>query len=194
MKTYIQIGSNVGKDDFQRMVESMEQPANIVLVEPNPNLTQELENNYKELSKRHQISIFVYGISNTDGESDLYFYWNHVLSSMIKRRTIAEEPARQIKIKTLTFEHLCELCKVTEVENLSIDTEGLDYQILMSIDLNKIKINEIIFEEWWPENDDRNGIYETGPSFLEKVKEKYKDYRWEKLVLENMQNYRLTKI
>tara|TARA_B100001057_G_scaffold494043_1_gene589790 strand:+ start:1831 stop:2085 length:255 start_codon:yes stop_codon:yes gene_type:complete len=35
---------------------------------------------------------------------------------------------------------------IAEIEYLFIDTEGYDYKIIKSIDLNKIKINKIKFE------------------------------------------------
>lgn len=193
MKTYVQLGSNVGNDHFQKMVESLSDRSFIVLVEPNPHIKPILNNAYVDLASKHKIVICTYGVSDKTGEGTLYFYWDHVLSSMIRRKTTESDPTSEIKIQTITFQRLCEMCEITEIEQLSIDTEGLDYQILLSIDIEKINIREIIFEEWWPENDDKNGVYETGPVVLERVKEKYKDYNWEKIVLDNMQNYKLTK-
>ena len=51
MKTYIQIGANIGDDDFQREVESLTEPSRIVLIEPNCKLINELNNNYQKIKK-----------------------------------------------------------------------------------------------------------------------------------------------
>lgn len=194
MKTYIQIGANIGNDSFQRMVEKLDERSLIVLVEPNIHIIPHLEANYKRLADMHKVAMCTYGISNKKGQSNLYLYWDHQLSSLIRRYTIDEDPTDCINIETITFDDLCEFCETKEIEHLSVDTEGMDYEILLSIDLEKINIKEIIFEEWWPENDDMNGLHMTGPSLLEKVKEKYKGYNWKKVEIESMQNFKLTKI
>jgi len=193
MKIYIQIGSNIGNDSFYKMVEQLKEKSRIILVEPNPKLKNKLSDRYQKLANNHDVVICTSGISTVDGEAEFYLYYAHQLSSLIKRRTIEEGPSGTIKIKIITFKTLCDSLNIKDVDHLSIDTEGLDYQILMSIDLNERNISEIIFEEWWPEQDDINGIYDTGPKLLEKVKEKYKDYNWERVVIGNMQNFKLTK-
>jgi FkbM family methyltransferase len=193
MKTYIQIGTNVGNDDFQKMVEGLQEACHIVLIEPNEDLLKQIEESYRGLSHRHKISIFSYAISTSDGEADFHFYWNSELTTLINRKTTGVGPSKIKKVKTITFNHLCSLIKTNEIHHLSIDAEGMDYLILNSIDLIATNINEIVFEEWWPENDDKNGIYETGPKLLDGLKEKYKNYIWERVQLNNMQNFRLTK-
>ena len=194
MKTYIQIGTNVGNDTFQRTVERIEEKINIVLVEPNVNLLEDIKKNYNALEKKHKINVISYGISTTEGDAELYFYWKvSGLSTLLKRRTIADNPEFIVKIKTITFDKLCEIIGTTEIEYLSIDAEGMDYLILNSIDLTKINIKEIIFEEWPHSNDDKNEKFSTGPEILEIVKRKYKDYGWEKITVDGMPSYRLTK-
>ena len=65
---------------------------------------------------------------------------------------------------------------------------------MSSIDLSKININTIIFEEWVHEDDDMNNVYQTGPKYLHEVLvPKYKDYYWEEFVSGGMNNFRLTK-
>ena len=193
MKTYIQIGSNVGNDPFQRMIEALEERSRVVLVEPNPHIKNILLGNYQPLADKHELILCTFGISNVEGDAELYFYWDSQLSSLIKRKTTNADPVGFAKIQIITLKKLCDSLDIKDIDHLSIDTEGLDYHILMSIDLNERNISEIIFEEWWPEQDDINGVYDTGPHLLEKVKEKYKDYNWERIVLENMQNFKLNK-
>ena len=53
MKTYIQIGANIGNDDFFEKMKSIDRPSIIHLFEPNKNLVCELNKNYsaKDLYK-----------------------------------------------------------------------------------------------------------------------------------------------
>lgn len=50
MKNYIQIGSNIGNDDFQKNVENLTESSTIILVE-------QLSNNYKHLKDKHNMDI-----------------------------------------------------------------------------------------------------------------------------------------
>jgi hypothetical protein len=49
----------------------------------------------------------------------------------------------EIEVGCVTFEFLMEQLGITEVDYLKIDTEGLDYDILNSIDFNKFNIKAI---------------------------------------------------
>ena len=49
-------------------------------------------------------------------------------------------------IKIVTFDDIIKKYNINEIEYLFIDTEGYDYQIIRSINFNKIKINRIKFE------------------------------------------------
>ena len=46
----------------------------------------------------------------------------------------------------MTLNELCEKYNVTEVDFLKIDTEGHDYRVLKTIDLNKINVKMIKIE------------------------------------------------
>jgi FkbM family methyltransferase len=190
MDTYIQIGSNVGNDEFQRMVERIQESARIVLVEPNTQLLEKLQLNYSILSKKHNIVYFTKAISPKEGDANLYLYGNNALSSLMRRRTY-RRLSGSMKIETVKFNTMCELLNIDEVFQLSIDVEGLDCEILESIDLNKVKIREIIFEKWPHENDDMNNLYKTGNGILQKIEEKYKHYNWEKILYGKMASFRL---
>lgn len=49
-------------------------------------------------------------------------------------------------VKTMTLNGLCEKYNVTEVDFLKIDTEGHDYRVLKTIDLDKINVKMIKIE------------------------------------------------
>jgi hypothetical protein len=55
MKVFIQIGANVGNDDFQRVIEDSSEKLNVILVEPNPALQESLLESYIDLKKIHNI-------------------------------------------------------------------------------------------------------------------------------------------
>lgn len=189
---YVQIGANVGNDHFQKIIESVKDKSKIILIEPNIDLLEELSNNYKELNDKHEIIIIDYGISLTNELLDFYLY-NDISghSSLIKRKS--HPPDIFKKIKTLSFNEFCEKLFIKDIECLYIDTEGLDYEILNSIDLSKINIQTIYFEKWGFDNDDSNEKYRTGPQFLQIILMKFENYKYEIEFIDGMETYKLTK-
>jgi len=195
MKTYIQIGSNKGNDDFQRIIEFLEEKSRIILIEPNSSLIEDLIKNYQNLIKKNIVIICNKAISIKNEITKLYLYDSCEHSSLIKRKSHII-PKREINIESITFEELCKIYNINEIELLLIDTEGLDYEIINSIDFSKISIKKLIFEKWNYHNDDLNEKYKTGEDFLEKeIKEKLqKLYHWNTINMGGMTNYELTKI
>ena len=192
IKNYIQIGSNVGNDLFQHMISQSTEKLNVILIEPNVDLLSDLSKNYNQLKEIHDINILAYGISLTDEKIfNMYIYPESGHASLIHRRTHPLKPITTKKIITTTFNSLCEQLSITNIELLFIDAEGFDYEILNSIDLSKIDINNIIFEYWPHENDDLNSQYRTGDQFLwDVVVPKYKNY----LLDTTTEKYKFTKI
>jgi len=196
MKTYIQLGANTGHDEFQNMVTKSKDKLNVFLLEPNTDLIPTLTTTYSTLSKIHNVTICPFGIALSTGKQDLYQYGDIDGNySLLNRRC---HPLKDIstskKIETKTFEDFCKQFDIQDIECLFIDTEGMDYEILNSIDLSKVDIKTIIFEEWVHEDDDMNNTYRSGPLFLHQVVvPKYKDYNWEEFVSGGMNNFKLTK-
>jgi FkbM family methyltransferase len=196
MKTYIQIGANIGKDYFHDLLTKEPDPIRVILVEPNPELIPELFNNYNDLLKKHQINFVEGGIvadkshNQLNLYSDVYDSGNVLsgLSSIIARKSYNHK-LNTIKFQPYTFTELCRLHDVTEVDFLMIDTEGYDYTILNSIDLEKVQIQRIICEKWNHAVDSTEEI-QTGPEFFDKViRKKYKDYVIEELDIAGDPNY-----
>lgn len=194
MKIYVEIGANIGNDDFQKLIEDITEKAKIILVEPNSELLDRLFDNYSILKTKHEIIIWPYGIALTNGTADIYLYPERRHSSLIDRRHNIPEGVMIRKVEIMTFNTLCDKLSIIEIEYLSIDTEGLDYEILNSIDLSKVDIKTIVFEKWNIENDDLNEKYRTGLSFLNSfIVPKFKNYIWEDIMLGNSPTYKLTK-
>ena len=193
MKTYIQIGSNIGNDDFQKEIEFLTEPSFIILVEPNIRLLNELKSNYESLKTKHKIIFCDRAISLKEQETKLYIYLESGHSSLIKRKSHMR-PIEEMSVKSITFNDLCETFSINEIELLQIDTEGLDYEIVNSIDFSQIKINKLIFELWGHPDDDLNGVYRTGYEFFDaELRDRLlRMYDSEVVWLSNMPNYKLT--
>jgi FkbM family methyltransferase len=191
-KIYIQIGSNVGGDDFFEKIKKISEPSSVHLIEPNVSLHTQLIDCYSDL-KQHDIHFHEIGISSKTQQTVLNLYTESGHSSIINRRSHQQKTSEMI-ISCKSFMDFCADNEITEIEYLCIDTEGLDYDILSSIDLNIVSIKEIIFEEWPYENDDLNETYSTGGKFLvENVLPKYVDYNLEKIVFGGMSSFKLSR-
>ena len=156
---------------------------NILLVEPVPY-------NYKILvekfSKIENILICTNAISSENKKEKFYFvkensisklgkHWasgigsfdkQHILNHKTKRFQIQEEDIDEIMIDFITFENLINKYEIKSIDKLQIDVEGAEYNILNSIDFNKININSILFE-----SKHFDGTFTEGPK-LEFIKNK----------------------
>ena len=94
-------------------------------------------------------------------------------SSLINRKSYPDrkDVAEYKYVSCVTFNDFCKMNDLQEIELLCIDTEGLDTEILLSIDYDAINIKKIIWEKWGHDNDDKNDIYNTGNKILEDVKQ-----------------------
>lgn len=169
MKTYIQIGANIGNDYFQSKMQELTDSSRIILIEPNLNIIDQLKTNYTDLQKKHTVEFCTKAISIENKKTDLYFYTDHAHSSLINRAT-HNCVTSTLKVETITFQQLCEIYQINEIELLCVDTEGMDYEIINSIDFSQIPIHNLIFEEWPFSNDDINQNFKTGPIFFQEVK------------------------
>ena len=65
----------------------------------------------------------------------------HPLSKL--NHSFYKDMIEQIEVGCVTFEFLMDQLGITEIDYLKIDAEGLDYDILNSIDFNKFNIKAI---------------------------------------------------
>lgn len=195
MKTYMQIGANIGTDDFYNVCNQESNKCNIYLIEANSKLIPTLKKNYESLTSRHAIHFHECGIvpDKIKNCNKLYLYDNNMdLSSVINRNSF-QQISEIINFIPITFNDFCITNNITEIDYLSIDTEGLDYEILLSIDLNSINIKKIVFEKWSYVNDDLDGKVQTGNILIAAIIEKFKNYNLNELIIDNMSSFSLTK-
>jgi FkbM family methyltransferase len=136
---------------------------NILLVEPVPyNIIQLKENT----SKFENIKIETSAVSSKRGVQKFYFvkhesvknlgkHWasgigsfdkQHILNHKNKRFKIENSDIEEIEIQYLTFIDLVNKYSIASIEMLQVDVEGAEFEILNSIDFEKILIKKIIFE------------------------------------------------
>lgn len=179
MKTLIQVGSHFGDDEFQKYCEQFSETCKIVLIEANPFLIPRLKENYKKIEEQHEVFYIQNAITldENDNFATLYMDENpdgHGFSSLINRSSYPLN--KQIKVPAKTLNKIFEELNLNVIDELHIDTEGLDYEIVLSLDIEKYNINIITCEKWSHENDDKNNKYRTGSSLLNNIFEKFQNY------------------
>ena len=156
---------------------------NILLVEPVPyNIALLKENTRKysnitietsAVSEKNEIKKFYY----VKGEAvkKLGKHWasgigsfdkQHILNHKNKRFLVGDSDIEEVDIQYLTFSNLMDKYSISSIDLLQIDVEGAEFEILNSINFEKIKINKIIFEF-----KHFDGTFKEGPK-LKLIKEK----------------------
>ena len=163
---------------------------NILLVEPVPYniaLLKENTTKYKNItietsavSERKEIKKFYY--VKPDAVKKLGKHWasgigsfdkQHILNHKNKRFLVSETDIEQIDIQYFTFSNLIEKYSISSIDLLQIDVEGAEFQILNSINFEKIEIKKIIFEF-----KHFDGTFKEGPK-LKSIKEKLVKFNYQ---------------
>ena len=186
------IGAHIGVHILSDLDEYKSQ--NVLLVEPVPHnlrLLRKNVQNYKSITIEPatvglESSMRKFYFVKEDSVSKLGKHWasgigsfdkQHIINHKTKRFNIREEDIETVDIKCLTFNEIVEKYSISHIDKLQIDVEGAEFEILDSIDYNKIKINKILFE-----SKHFDGTFNEGEK-LEMIKKK---------LISN--NYRLTQI
>jgi len=170
----IQIGSGSAsldtyiEDGFSNFIIKKKLKKNIYIIEAN---SIHIDNLKKFYSKYKNIKIFNLAISpdNTFLKKMVFFYClndapNYQIFSNSKSFVTKHFPNGEIKKKTVECLRISEFFEQNNIKNidyLSIDIEGMDYDVLINLNLNKFQIKNISFEH-------------LHLSFFEKIKIVYK--------------------
>ena len=159
------------------------QNQNILLVEPVPYNIDLLKVN---TAKYNNIIIETSAVSEKNEKKNFYYvkpdaveklgkHWasgigsfdkQHILNHKNKRFLVSDADIEQIDIQYLTFSNLIEKYSISSINLLQIDVEGAEFEILSSINFEKIEIKKIIFEF-----KHFDGTFKEGPK-LKSIKEK----------------------
>ena len=160
---------------------------NILLVEPVPYNYAVLKNKFSE---NKNVSICINAIFSENKKKDFYYvkessitklgkHWasgigsfdkQHILNHKTKRFQITENDIEKSEIEFITFDNLVDKYQIKSIDDLQIDVEGAEFEILNSIDFQKVKINSIQFE-----SKHFDGTFLEGPK-LKIIKEKLIKY------------------
>jgi FkbM family methyltransferase len=163
---FLQVGVHIGNDEAFDIIKHHDIELGI-LVEPLPHLIPHIEKNYKDI-KNINIENKAIAVDNSTSVSFFYDINDPIteLSSMSKQHLlehrVKESDIKEISVETESLNSMIDRYGITELDYLFVDTEGFDYDILMSLDLDKYKIQNIIFEDIHMDGTGQRGIkYKT---------------------------------
>tara|TARA_R100001443_G_C3356706_1_gene178105 strand:- start:1855 stop:2427 length:573 start_codon:yes stop_codon:yes gene_type:complete len=152
MINFIQIGTSNAHDHCYRFVKDQDIEFG-VLVEPMSEMMTLAKECYGSLLQEKNISTETIAIVPEDRKEDkvtIWYHWpNTAFNSIFKEHTSSfdqPDPVKSFEVDAMTINELLEKYSVTTLDYLFVDTEGLDGEILMSIDTDKYIIKEIMFE------------------------------------------------
>ncbi|MCE2594044.1 FkbM family methyltransferase [Motilimonas cestriensis] len=156
----VQIGANDGvsyNDTVFPLVSKYPELSSALLVEPLYDLFQKLEKNYSKFP-----NVILKNLAIHETEKEMYIYrvapdkakelpeWvNGIASFNPKHHELSDTPSDTIikeLVNCIDFESLVKKNNFENFDFLQIDTEGYDYNILITLDLDKFKPKIIRFE------------------------------------------------
>lgn len=155
----VQIGTNKGYDDITPIVMEYVSVLNkFISVEPLSVHHQSIKDCYKEVP---QLIIEEIAIVPYPKEEKLTFYYHsedspgyevastnkeHILKHSVFNPKLTEDGIVEVQIHCLTLNQLFEKHNLLDIDILYIDAEGLDFDIIKSIDFLKFNITNIVYE------------------------------------------------
>lgn len=157
MTVYIQIGTNNGNDNFRKLV-IQNKPDLVILVEPNSQLINLIQENYRDIQNVYIINKALYYQDDIDislyiPETDEFnkakngCNYSDAHYSLVPMNDWGQT-LQSITTKSIRFNTLCEIFNINKIDYLQIDTEGFDSEIIKMIDFTKYKIYKIRYEKW----------------------------------------------
>lgn len=155
---FVQVGANEGstEDPLYRQIRLKNWRG--ILIEPLKNEFEVLKNNYKDcndlifenvaISQKEELKPFYYVDNTQEGVP----FWVTKLSSFDRSipeqvlETVPEAKIKSFDVRCTTLEHLLEKNNVSKVDLLFIDTEGFDYEILKTVNFDKVVPSVVIYE------------------------------------------------
>lgn len=150
--TIIQLGSNRGYDGLTKWINDNPNINidKLILVEPNILHHESLKECYESIKNK---TIDSSAIGLEEGEFDLFWCPQDgplfEVSSLVKEHVIkhwGDSDIRSFKVKVKTLEQVLDFHNIKNIDWLLIDVEGLDAEIILSLNLKKYNIKKIDIE------------------------------------------------
>jgi len=155
----IQIGTNKGYDDITPLVKEYSSILDkFIAVEPLSVHHPSIKECYKEIP---QLIIEEIAIVPSPKEEKFTFYYHtedhpgyevsstnkeHILKHVIFNPKLTEDGIVELQVDCLTLNQLFEKHNLVDIDILYIDAEGLDFDLIKSIDFNKFNIINLVYE------------------------------------------------
>ena len=181
---FVQIGGYVANDHVFEKVKNENVELGII-VEPLDFLNSQIEKCYENVKNIIIENIIIVPVKESESV-DFFIYDNNdnfEISSVNKEHLLKVGPLEENMIKKLNLKccsitELFNKYSITDLDYLFIDAEGLDIDILMSIELKNFNIKNIIFEHHHASgpNKTKGEVYDKVVNHLQLFGYKIKDY------------------
>lgn len=167
----IQIGCYKGKDHVQHFItEHYDQIQKAVLIDGNKNYVEECQNAYKDLPR---VQILHYAIVLDDSNSATFYISKDAPEECtVSKAYIDSFPSGNyipVEVPAINLNNLFKLYKLTCIDRLYIDAEGMDIDIVNSIDFNTFDITYLHFEHLHAEGTRLTGTGEKLQNCINKL-------------------------
>jgi|694.fasta_scaffold00564_73 FkbM family methyltransferase len=156
MATIVQIGTNNGNDHVLQLCKRIK-PSFVLLVEPFPLHATKIENNYVGIPyvlekvaitcDSSTDTVLYYHLSDGPlGKPGGKFDVTSTLPEHLVKHRYKRNELQQITVPALSINDLLKKHNLTRIDYLFIDAEGVDFDILKSLDLIHVHIEHIQIE------------------------------------------------
>ncbi len=147
--TFLQIGAfdGVGEDDLRSLIVTHKLRG--ILVEPQPSAFARLQQTYRN---QPNVTLLQAAIAEQEGSRDLFCKLGEASMAAsfdrehLRRHGIADSEIVAEPVACHTIESALRIAGLANVDLIQIDAEGYDWQIIRSIDFNRIRPRIIRFE------------------------------------------------
>jgi hypothetical protein len=156
MKNLVQIGVNRANDDFTTIVRGLgnENINKLILVEPLEMCNPHIQSCYKEFD--YVLENIVINVDKTKITEDFFVSKYNWLSSLkeshIEKHNTNEIPVK-VTVNSMTLNNLFEKHNLRKIDVLFIDSEGMDDELVKSIDFDLYDIDTIYYEHLHIDNE-----------------------------------------
>lgn len=150
--TVLDIGANDGKT-LSNSLRVIELGWSGVMVEASKNVFKKLEELHKANKNVHCLN---YAIADKEGELEFFESGHHLSSndhsllSSLKKEEIfkwmSSTEFKKTKVNAITFDQLLEKSPIKTFDLITLDIEGMDYEVLSQINLKEIGCKMLIVE------------------------------------------------